>query len=138
MSSPLKPLSRPGAGGSTLPPGFLAQTRVPEIYAAVITVTVACTIAVFLRFLCRRMVKAGLWWDDWTMLAALLFEWALSGNLLYDTANLDFCRHIELMQPWQIKPFGKVRTQHLNDASGQLTGLRPFFSPNCYITAPKH
>ena len=51
---------------------FLAQSRVGAIYAAVITVSIASTIAVTLRFICRRMVKARLWWDDWTILAALV------------------------------------------------------------------
>ena len=51
---------------------FLAQSRVGAIYAAVITVSIASTIAVALRFVCRRMVNAHLWWDDWTMLAALV------------------------------------------------------------------
>ena len=51
---------------------FLAQSRVGAIYAAVITVSIASTIAVTLRFICRRMMKAHLWWDDWTILAALV------------------------------------------------------------------
>ncbi len=55
-------------------------------------------IAVALRFRCRRMVKANLWWDDWAILAALLIEWSLSAVLLYETANLNFGRHIELVQ----------------------------------------
>ena len=51
---------------------FLAQSRVGAIYAAVVTVSIASTIAVTLRFVCRRVMKAHLWWDDWTMLAALV------------------------------------------------------------------
>ena len=91
-----------------LSPSFLAQSRVPAIYAAVITVSVLCTIAVALRFLCRRLVKAVLWWDDWIILAALLVEWGLSAVLLYETADLNFGRHQELMKPWQVVPFAKT------------------------------
>ena len=72
-----------GSGGSNglsgtanyepdLASAFLAQSRVGAIYAAVITVSIAGTIAVTLRFICRRMMKAHLWWDDWTILAALV------------------------------------------------------------------
>ncbi len=57
-----------------LSPSYLAETRVPEIYASVITVTVAATIAVALRFLCRSMVKAKLWYDDWIIVLALVIN----------------------------------------------------------------
>lgn len=78
------------------------------IYAAVITVSILCTVAVALRFLCRRLVKAVLWWDDWTILAALFVEWALSAVVLHQTADLNFGRHIELMKPWQLVSFAKT------------------------------
>ena len=55
-------------------PEYLAESRVGNIYVSVITVSVACTIAVALRFLSRRLIRAQLWWDDWTILAALLVE----------------------------------------------------------------
>ena len=96
-----------GASQNLSPP-FLAQSHVPAIYAAVITVSVLCTIAVALRFLCRRLVKAVLWWDDWTILAALLVQWGLSAVVLYQTADLNFGRHVELMKPWQVVPFAKT------------------------------
>lgn len=51
---------------------FLAQSLQPNIYAACIVVTVAATIAVALRLLCRRLAKAYLWWDDWIIIAALV------------------------------------------------------------------
>ena len=65
-------LSGTANGQPDLSSAFLAQSRVGAIYAAVITVSIASTIAVALRFVCRRMVKAHMWWDDWTMLAALV------------------------------------------------------------------
>ena len=110
MASPTVHGPRPN-----LSPSFLAQSRVPAIYAAVISVSVLCTVAVALRFLCRRLMKAVLWWDDWTILAALLVEWGLSAVVLYQTADLNFGRHVELMKPWQLVPFAKtlVATQAL-------------------------
>lgn len=103
-------MSSPTAHGlpSNVSPSFLAQSRVPAIYAVVITVSVLCTIAVALRFLSRRLVKAVLWWDDWIILAALLVEWGLSAVVLYQTADLNFGRHLELMKPWQLVPFAKT------------------------------
>ena len=55
-------------------PAFLAQSLQPNIYAACIIVTVAATIAVALRLLCRRLAKAHLWWDDWIIIVALVSE----------------------------------------------------------------
>lgn len=108
--TPPGPPSTNGMSGppSNISPAFLAQSRVGDIYAAVIAVTVLCTIAVARRFRCRRIVKANLWWDDWTILAALLIEWSLSAVLPYETANLNFGRHIGLVQNWQLVPFFKV------------------------------
>lgn len=110
FSSPTEKMSSPTVHGPPpkLSPSFLAQSRVPAIYAAVITVSVLCTVAVALRFLCRRLVKAVLWWDDWTILAALFVEWGLSAVVLHQTADLNFGRHIELMKPWQLVSFAKT------------------------------
>ncbi len=91
----------------TYRPRFSLRAVWGDIYAAVIAVTVLCTIAVALRFRCRRIVKENLWWDDWTILAAMLVEWSLPAVLLYETANLKFGRHIELLQKWQFVPFFK-------------------------------
>ena len=55
-----------------LSPAFLAQSLQPNIYAACIIVTVAATIAVGLRLVCRRLSKAYIWWDDWIIIAALV------------------------------------------------------------------
>ena len=55
-------------------PACLAESRVGETYALVITFTVLSTIAVALRFLSRRLGRASLWWDDWTILMALIIE----------------------------------------------------------------
>ena len=71
-SGGLNGLSGTGNYEPDLSSTFLAQSRVGVIFAAVITVSIASTIAVTLRFICRRMMKAHLWWDDWTILAALV------------------------------------------------------------------
>ena len=42
-------------------------------------------IAVCLRFLARRLTKAGLWYDDWLMIPA-----TVSKRLLYDHI-IDYC-----------------------------------------------
>lgn len=130
MSGPLTtPLRPPSTKAPNLSSEFLAQSRVGDIHAAVITVSGLCTIAVALRFICRRLVKAQLWWDDWTILAALvsnefsmrgktcvdeirqLVEWSLSAVLFYETKDLNFGRHVELMKPWQLVPFAKASNE---------------------------
>lgn len=48
------------------------QTRVPELYAATITLAVLQTIAVVARFAARRISAANFWWDDYTIVLALV------------------------------------------------------------------
>lgn len=135
-------MSSPSAQGtsSKLSPSFLAQSRVPAIYASMIAVSVLCTLAVALRFLCRRLVKAVLWWDDWTILAALVVEWGLSAVVLYQTADLNFGRHVELMKPWQLVPFAKtlVVTQVLYYCAQTLIKISLLLLYHRLFNANKH
>lgn len=48
------------------------QTRVPDLYAATITLAVLQTIAVVARFAARKISAAKFWWDDYTILLALV------------------------------------------------------------------
>ena len=48
------------------------QTRVPDLYAATITLAVLQTIAVIARFAARRISAANFWWDDYTIVLALV------------------------------------------------------------------
>ena len=47
---------------------FLARTELPS---AVSTLVIAALL-VTLRFTSRRLSKAGLWWDDWIQLPAIV------------------------------------------------------------------
>ena len=70
-----------GSGGNAtgmpdfqLPPGPLPTgNRGPAIDAVQVLMIVLATSAVVLRFIARRMTAAGLWWDDWMILAALVW-----------------------------------------------------------------
>lgn len=72
MGGPVGNETGPPTTDQDVTPAFLAQSLQPNIYAACIIVTVAATIAVALRLLCRRLAKAYLWWDDWIIIAALV------------------------------------------------------------------
>lgn len=48
------------------------QTRVPDLYAATISLAVLQTIAVVARLAARKISAANLWWDDYTILLALV------------------------------------------------------------------
>ena len=50
----------------------LSDTQVPRIIATSAVLITLSTIAVLLRFVARYLSKAGLWWDDWTILMALV------------------------------------------------------------------
>ena len=57
----------------------LAQSEAHGIYSSIAIVTVIASIGVVLRFLSRRKSKAGLSYDDYTIVAALVqlhWDWA--------------------------------------------------------------
>lgn len=72
MGTPVGNEAAPPTTSQDVTPAFLAQSLQPNIYAACILVTVAATVAIALRLLCRRLAKAYLWWDDWIIIAALV------------------------------------------------------------------
>jgi hypothetical protein len=51
----------------------LAQSEAHGIYASIAIVAIIATIGVVLRFLSRRKSKAGLSYDDYTIVAALVY-----------------------------------------------------------------
>ena len=52
-------------------------TEVPKIIAVSVVLIILSTSAVILRFISRMLSKAGLWWDDWVIVAALVMSsWA--------------------------------------------------------------
>ena len=60
-------------------PGFdLHANQAPRILAISIALMVLSGLAVMLRFLSRMLSKAGLWWDDWVILTALVIPLDLS------------------------------------------------------------
>ena len=89
-------------------PGFdLYADRGPRIMAVNVALIVLSGIAVLLRFMSRILSRAGLWWDDWMILCALVWDSVLDcfdvgtyiwivhimGSLyLYD------CRYVLLVQ----------------------------------------
>lgn len=49
-----------------------------RIYVGTITTIVPATIVVILRYIARYVARAGLWWDDYTIVAALVSTQAFS------------------------------------------------------------
>lgn len=55
------------------PPLFnIYESKAPQCYAAAITTYVIAVVAVALRFWARKLMKAGIWVDDWTAAVALV------------------------------------------------------------------
>lgn len=50
------------------------ETRAPVLYGGTISLQVLSTLVVILRFVARRVAKAGLWWDDWLIVPALVWN----------------------------------------------------------------
>ena len=55
--------------------------RGSTIVGTCVALIVFSTLAVALRFLSRRLSKAGYWYDDWLALAALV--WSLDSSLSF-------------------------------------------------------
>ena len=53
---------------------YLAESYDKDIYVAVGTVSMLCTMAVILRIISRRLARTCLWWDDYFIIAALAVE----------------------------------------------------------------
>ena len=54
-------------------PGDIHASRVHLILGVSIALLVLSFVAVALRLLARRLSGAGLWWDDWLIIAALVY-----------------------------------------------------------------
>ena len=51
---------------------YTGEARQPNILAPCIIFAIVSPLAVAARFYSRRIAGAGLWWDDWTVLIALV------------------------------------------------------------------
>ena len=55
------------------PPGSnLSDNQAPRVIISSAILIALSTTAVILRFVARYLSRAGLWWDDWTILLALV------------------------------------------------------------------
>lgn len=58
---------------SGLPPGInLADNDQNAIIGSVSATWALAVITILLRFTCRRISRAGFWWDDWLMVPAFV------------------------------------------------------------------
>lgn len=48
------------------------QSRTSDVYGGTISLILVAVIAVSLRLTARRLSAAGFWWDDWTLVIALV------------------------------------------------------------------
>ncbi|KAF6227534.1 hypothetical protein HO173_012173 [Letharia columbiana] len=71
------------------------QTRVPGLYAATITLAVLQTIAVVARFAARRISAATFWWDDYTIVLALILDFGLCVCYWVPIRICNFGRHTQ-------------------------------------------
>ena len=56
------------------PPGTdLTENAEPRIVATSVVLIILTIIAVGLRILSRWVSQAGMWWDDWTIVAAMVW-----------------------------------------------------------------
>ncbi|MCJ1405072.1 hypothetical protein MMC11_008298 [Xylographa trunciseda] len=70
-SAGLLPLLTPDTPGLDI-----NATDAPKIIAVSVVLIIISTSAVVLRFISRMLSKAGLWWDDWLIVAALVMTWS--------------------------------------------------------------
>lgn len=63
-----------------------------RIYVGTITTIVPATIVVILRYIARYVAKAGFWWDDYTIVAALVSTQAFSSTRAVQETNSTWSR----------------------------------------------
>lgn len=56
----------------TMPGVNFYQSLTAPLYGITATLLAVATIAVVLRLFARKLSKASFWWDDWTIMAALV------------------------------------------------------------------
>lgn len=93
----------------------LSDSQFGRIQGVAILFAILPTVVVALRFLARKLSKAGLWWDDWTILAALIVSWGTSicmliGMELHHPSSLHYPAHILTLH-----------SQHYGTASGDIS-----------------
>lgn len=71
------------------------QSRAPGVYGGTITLIIVATIAVVLRLTARRISVANLWWDDWTLVIALVLNFGLSAGYWVQVRAGGLGRHSE-------------------------------------------
>ena len=62
---------------------LITDDRGPQVIGVSVAMIILSTLAVAFRFWSRKISTAGLWWDDWTILLALV------SSFLIDDIRLD-------------------------------------------------
>ncbi|KAJ5288743.1 hypothetical protein N7478_001773 [Penicillium angulare] len=79
-----------------------------HIYVGTISTIVPATLAVILRLTARHVSRAGLWWDDHTIVIALILNWAMVA-LKWAQILLDYYGPDSYyLPPEKVQGFGKV------------------------------
>ncbi|PVH94791.1 hypothetical protein DM02DRAFT_538717 [Periconia macrospinosa] len=110
-----------------LPPGInLTDDKQPQIIGSVSATWALATLAIMLRFLCRRISKANLWWDDYLMIPAYIFTSIVSWVTLTYMIFNDFGKHIFIQPPQRIPVVVTVFLKSLFIAEVCYTGTIVF------------
>ncbi|KAL8989197.1 MAG: hypothetical protein Q9177_001871 [Variospora cf. flavescens] len=71
----------------------ILDNRYADVVGTAVSMAIVATAAVTIRFECRRRMKVAIAWDDWLMLASLIFSLGLCFILGYGT-NFGTGRHL--------------------------------------------
>ncbi|KAL9595709.1 MAG: hypothetical protein Q9219_006275 [cf. Caloplaca sp. 3 TL-2023] len=69
------------------------QSRQSEIYGGTISLIVLATVSVLIRLIARQKSAARLWWDDFIIVVALIFDWGLSASYWMQVRYCGLGRH---------------------------------------------
>ncbi|KAL8999884.1 MAG: hypothetical protein Q9188_005790 [Gyalolechia gomerana] len=67
--------------------------RTPSIYGGSISLIIIVNIAIAARLYARKISNVHLWWDDFIILVALIFDWGISVGIWLDIKHAGFGRH---------------------------------------------
>ena len=82
-------------------------TRQPAIIGVACMLLFLSTLSVVLRLLFRRTTELGLWYDDYTIIAALIMSWISPISILVGLRD-GLGRHAYALQPEQVTAYMKV------------------------------
>ncbi|XHG09504.1 hypothetical protein AWENTII_012559 [Aspergillus wentii] len=78
-----------------------------RLWIGTIVTLVPATIAVIVRFIARFASRVGYWWDDYTIIVALIINWGMAATRWSEILVYDYGRHSQFLSTEKVQNFQK-------------------------------